>query len=323
MNIKNIIYNYNQRKAGNRLSFFASKYKNRNINNETFHNSINEEYYKNFSILYKKRCTYNIEKALNLINKKLKEYKFNNIYDIGAGEGFLNKVLKKNNIQYDQFYNCDPYQYPLIEDNKSKHLKINFDQTIDLISKSNGINLITLCSTIHHMIEPAKEISNLAKSMKKGDLILIAHEPMNDIYSTIAHIIMKFTYFFSEFYIKKQFKNKLEKNNKYNQIINSLEEKGIISDKISALHIRRIVDYQVGYKLDYLKLSIPKNKNEGYWSIKNTCDLFYKNNLKIIKLIKYPYISTKLKRPLQFINDIFFFFRLNTQYSILAIKSKI
>ena len=322
MIINNVIYKYDKKKAGDRLSFFASKYKSLKINNEQFHTHINQEYYKVFSILYKKRCTLNIEKALNLIIKALNKYKFENIYDIGAGEGFLNKIFKKNSIKYDNFYNCDPYQYPIIEDNKSTHLKINFDQTIDTIAKSKGTNLVTLCSTIHHMIEPEKEISNIAKSMKKGDLILIAHEPMNTIYSTIAHLIMKVLHLLSEFHINKKFKNNLQKRNKYDQIINSLEEKGIISDKLTELHIRRIVDYQVGYKLDYLKLSIPKDKNEGYWSIKDTCTSFHKNNLKIIKLIKYPYISTKFKKPIQFINNFFFFFRLNTQYSILAIKYK-
>ena len=320
MFLKAIITRYNKYKAGGRLLFFAEKFKGNGINNEQFHKCINKEYYKYFSVLYKKRNTLNIERSLKLIIKKLKSSHFQNIYDIGSGEGFINKILRENDINYDRFYNCDPYQKPIVNDHKSKHLPLNFDESIKEIGTSNGLKLITLCSTVHHMINPYKEITSLVNCMKRGDLILIAHEPMNTFSSTISHILMKLISSFINFSFKNKHKSVKEKQNKYSQIISSLKQNRIISNSLTPLHIRRIVDYQVGYKLDYINLSIPIDMNEGYWSNIDTCKLLKRKNLKIVQLTKYPYISTKFRKSLGFINNLFYFFRLNTQYSVLAKK---
>ena len=155
MIFKRIIYKYHKGKSGERFSYLAGSTKI-DIENEQFHKYINQEYYKYFSILYKSRNTSNIEKSLKVINNKLKKFKFQNIYDLGSGEGFINKIFKENKISYKKFYNCDPYQKPSFDDLKSTHLIINFEEAINQISKSDEIKLITLSSTLHHMIEPYK-----------------------------------------------------------------------------------------------------------------------------------------------------------------------
>jgi len=320
MFLKNISFKYNKNKSGSRLSFIANKYKNREISKEEFLDYVNKEYYKQFSIFYKERETSNIKNSLNTIVKKLKEYKFDNIYDIGAGEGFINKFINNGKITYGRFLNCDPYQKPSIKDNKSEHLRIDFEESIKIIKNNNAQNLITLCSTIHHMTNPYSQLNNLISGMKKNDMLLLAHEPINTISSSISHIIMKITSIIIDFFIKEKSTLKKIKTNKYLTIINSLIKKGIIKKKLTPLEIRRLVDYQVGYKLDYLKIAIPKSENEGYWSKKDTFELLLERNFEIIILEEYPYISTEIKIYKKFINNIFYFFKLNTQYSILAKK---
>ena len=124
MLIKKINYKYNKFKAGARLNFIANKYKSNNISAAIFLDKVNKEYYEQFSILYKSRETSNISNALDMIINKLKNYRFNNIFDIGAGEGFINNSLKNGTVEYEKFYNCDPYQKPLTADAKSDILRL-------------------------------------------------------------------------------------------------------------------------------------------------------------------------------------------------------
>ena len=144
MIFKRIIYKYNKLKSGERFSYLSRKYKGRDLENEEFHKYINKEYYKYFSVLYKSRNTFNIEKSLEEINNKIKKFKLQNIYDLGSGEGFINKIFKASKISYKKFYNCDPYQKPSFDDAKSTHLIINFEEAINQISKSDEFKLITL-----------------------------------------------------------------------------------------------------------------------------------------------------------------------------------
>ena len=125
----------------------------------------------------------------------------------------------------------------------------------------------------------------------------------------------------SKFFSKKEnihFHNSRDK--KYKKIIRSLKENKITIEEIPPLVVRRIIDYQVGYKLDYLKLDIPNEFNEGYWSYKDTIKILKENNFIIIKSIKYPYISSEIKHFNIYINKLFYLLKLNTQYNILAKK---
>jgi len=318
LNLKDFIYSYSKEFSGSRLKYLASYLKEENITTEMFLDLVNKEYYKEFSVLYSNRNTQNIDKTLNKINWSLIKYKIENVYDIGAGEGFINKLLINQKIKYKHFYNCDPYQKPKIEDERSFHLKLNFASTISEIKKSKTKNLITLCSTVHHMINPNNSLSKLLECLKKEDYILIGHEPLNSKYSTFCHIVLKLFFLISNFNNKK--KVNYSRINKFKTVSNKLKKNRIIKNNISPLEIRRLVDYQVGYKLDYLKLNIPKKYNEGYWSVSNTLKLLEKNNLEIIEFIKYPYLSTEFKKFKGFLDFLSYIFRLNTNYTILARK---
>ena len=68
---------------------------------------------------------------------------------------------------------------------------------------------------------------------------------------------MKLFYYISSFQNKKQVN--YSKIIKYKELINSFNENRIIKNEITPLEIRRLVDYQVIYKLDYHKMDITKN----------------------------------------------------------------
>ena len=81
------------------------------------------------------------------------------------------------------------------------------------------------------------------------------------------------------------------------------------------------MDYQGGQKFDWIKLGIPLRENEGYWSIHETIKVLEKNQMKIIKIVKYPYSPTKLLTAKRKFNLIIDFFRISTEYGVIAIKN--
>ena len=314
-------YKYNKNKAGLRLHYLASILKHRRLSDLSFHDLINNLYYYHFSDIYIKRQTSIITKTIREFNWNEIKNPFLSVYDIGSGEGFIYKTLSETNLEFSKFYNCDPYQDEFFESKKVINLKINIKNTIPKIQEEANQSLVTLCSSLHHMIKPSNDLFEIVNHLKPKDYLFIAHEPINSYLSAASHLV--FTLIIRILNILKPLNiDESVRKLKFNKIIEDLQSKNILNKKakITPLHIRRLVDYQVGYKFDFLKLFIPKKYNEGYWSLEDTKTILIKNKMKLIAIKKYPYFTSKYKNINNCLMRIFRIFGLNTQYSLLAQK---
>ena len=321
MKINFFSYKYNNQIAGSRLKFISEQFNNKKFSDYHFHKNINDIYYKHFSNIYHERETSKIQNILKEIQwSNISSFNLS-IYDIGSGEGFIFETLSKFNIKYARFYNCDPYQESTSQSEKVVNLRIKVDETIPKLRSELNPSLVSLCSTLHHIIKPDLYLYEIVKALKSDDYLLIAHEPINSYISTLSHVIFTIILRLLRLFISTN-KQVSTRNNRYNLIINELTSMGILSKNslFTPLHIRRLVDYQVGYKFDFLKLSIPKKYNEGYWSLNDTINLLNKNNMELVNIIKYPYFTSENKYLNKLISKVFRFLHLNTQYTILARK---
>ncbi|MDB2543610.1 class I SAM-dependent methyltransferase [Woeseiaceae bacterium] len=272
---------YKINKKLHRIDWIYSEYANVTTTSlSQFITSINDTYYSNSANLYSSRFVSDIHReyenmfnSINIRNKINMPY----IVDIGGGTGFEYDLFKRFSLKFHHFKYIEPskdmmgiFKKSLTKDKIDKLSFHNghFSDVVDVI-KEEPNKLLIINSALHHIIWLEPMLDDIKASMKAGDLFVLGHEPNNN-YSQILMFIQKLIRaVFSTALLKRlPFLSRSRKNdvNRWNSINEELIKKGNINKKMSPLLIRRIIDYGVGYKNDWMKLNIPKEYNEGFWN---------------------------------------------------------
>lgn len=310
-----IIGNYKLNKAGARLRYLHKEYSSTHLTPDQFLDLVNSEYYSSFSAIYKNREVDIIKSKLySLLNCTISNSFVPLVIDCASGNGFIYHALASG-INFDQFYSCDPFQEFNTSDNKHSYLPYNFSESIKLIqSFGHKQKLVTLSSALHHSTQPYALLTGLMSAMNNGDYFLIVHEPMNTNLSTLSSII-NFVITKSMHFLKPS-KSRYEHQGLMKNVISNLYQKGITRRSITALAIRRLVDYNVGQKLDWMRLKIPSSDNEYFWSLQNTLNTLNDHNFMVLNQQLYSYYGTnKSNSTLNIFKN-----HLPTSYSIIARK---
>ena len=185
-----------------RIDWIYSEYANiSNTTLEEFIRAVNTAYYSNSSSLYSSRFVEDIcreyEKMFDSINIKSESGK-RFVVDIGGGNGFEYKLLKRCSIDFKHFKYIEPNEDmmnvfmqnvgPDSDDKLSFH-NGHFSEIVEEI-KEEPNKLLIINSTLHHVIWIEPFLDNIKSSMKERDLFVLGHEPNND-YSLVLYTIQK------------------------------------------------------------------------------------------------------------------------------------
>lgn len=147
--------------------------------NELFHDLVKEDYDEEVGegIAIKEK------------NRWLKSKKYFNskkpltILDIGTGTGFVPLTIAGFLEKKDTFI-CSDVSQEMLNLSKKKITEKNFKCKFKFIKTEKelpfdkeGINIITMDSVLHHIINPSDFLSSLKGILKKGGYIMICHEP--------------------------------------------------------------------------------------------------------------------------------------------------
>ena len=116
-----MILPYKKERSGSRLSYIHNYFANALLSTNKFHDEVNNSYYKYFSQSYNNRETKIISKYGSRLLEPIKSKRFNGVYDIGSGKGFVHSLIKSYDINFSLFHSCDPYQEPDDISNKNNN----------------------------------------------------------------------------------------------------------------------------------------------------------------------------------------------------------
>ena len=163
---------------------------------------INKYYYKHSSPLYKYRYIQDIENQYSKLFKELNLDQKNqlNIINIGAGQGFDFFQFKNNNINFNKYYFIEPDSNMIDFFKKNKEVRdeklviINGLFTESIVKEIQSISnkIIIMNSCLHHFTEIEDFINLIKKSLRKGDMFILCHEPNNNYTKSILSYLSFF-----------------------------------------------------------------------------------------------------------------------------------
>lgn len=309
------MYKFNQEL--HRINWIYSEYGNSNTTNlEEFLSGVNIAYYSNSANLYSSRFVEDIyAEYKNLFDSA--DMKLNGRYlvDIGAGTGFEYDLFKHFSLEFSHFKYIEPSKdmIGIFKDRIGLNLDDNitfyngyFADIADQISNEHN-KLLVLNSALHHVVWLEPLLDDIKSSMNSGDIFILGHEP-NNSYSRTFLFIQKLAKAFLTLAMFKKipnlFKGPSADSVRWKSINQDLLDKKIIVKKMSPLLIRRIIDYGVGYKNDWVKLGIPNKFNEGFWTINDLSD-YLGSDFKLLHFNTYRHLGdSNGNLVLRFLNNI-------------------
>lgn len=310
------MYKFN--KELHRINWIYSEYADMNLFNlEEFLSSVNESYYSNSANMYSSRFIKDIyAEYQNLFNRLDININDRYIVDIGGGTGFEYDLFKHFSINFKHFKYIEPSidMISIFKDRIGNDIDKNlsfyngyFSEVASQIGKEQN-KLLVLNSALHHVVWLEPMLDDIKSSMNSGDIFILGHEP-NNSYSKLFLFIQKLAKVLLTSVIFKKifstFKTSNVDSDRWDAINKDLINKKVIVKKMSPLLIRRIIDYGVGYKNDWKKLSIPDKYNEGFWTIDDLSS-YLGSDFKLLHMNTYRHLGDPNGNlVLEFLNNIF------------------
>ena len=311
-------YEISRMEAGARLRYLTNTYSCQQSDCHEFLRLVNSYYYKEASGNYADRSVEEIGQEFVRIEAEIAAIVKEpfSVVDIGSGQGFVAQQLHKNGSKASRFFCFDEYQEPSAEMTFCNHERLNFEEALVRIGEISGRKVIYLCSVTHHMINPKTYYQSLCKVIAPGDLVVVVHEPCNDTLGIAGTLITSL--------IKKLRSIGKPKKKGYKSPARIASEKlledGWTTRRMPELAVRRIVDYQLGQKLDWIKLKIPRSQNEGFWNIGDMLGVLTRSKMEILKRNRYVYSYGELRLK-SLIRTFLFDLKMGNSYWIIARKS--
>ena len=277
---------YKFHNVNKRINWIHEIYASKGVSLPQFISSVNEAYYSSSADEYSNREIADIKAEYRrMFNFTKLKGAFDGalVIDIGGGIGFEYSLFLENNIKFRHFKYIEPsLDMARIFLNKhtssfrglvSHHVGM-FSGIIDEISDEphKVIN-----SALHHVIWLEEMLADIKRAMQSGDRLIIGHEPNNQYPALMMSLQKILRAFFSNALLEKLV-NLVRTTDvsvsRWDRINSRLVEEKITKGHMSPLLIRRIIDYGVGYKQDWLKLGIPPEYDEGHWSIHDLSKFF-------------------------------------------------
>ena len=212
------------------------------------------------------------------------------ILDIGTGTGFVPKTVMPILDRGDTFVCTDISKEILrlckknLEKSspkcKLKFAKIGVSTSYRLPFKSNSIDIITMCSVLHHIYDISGFLKEIERVLKNNGLFIIGHEP-NQRFR--RNFFLNFSFHFLNFFKNPQIEinhiftrlglgpfvqraygifcpsKKKEREKIVCRINKSLKEEGLIKNPLTIYDIRKYVEYWA-YKGFEVNKILPKYK---------------------------------------------------------------